>query len=61
MKIFRMIYKKIIISVLLLYCFNYISISFQFVLPMNLYSFLTVYFFGEFGLIGLVIFKYIVL
>ncbi|MBQ3307816.1 MAG: pro-sigmaK processing inhibitor BofA family protein [Bacilli bacterium] len=56
MKLIRHLFFKLIISVILLYLFNYFSINYQFVLPMNIYSIIFIILFGGFGLVGLVIF-----
>ena len=57
MKTLFKIMKKIIISSFLLYIFNYFAVSFNFVIPINLFSVAIVSIFDVIGLIGLILFK----
>lgn len=61
MKILFKIIKKIIITSFVLYIYNYFAVNFGITIPINIFSFIIVYFFGIFGLIGLVIFKYLIM
>ena len=59
--IFIKIVKKIIFTGFLLYIFNFISIKFNFIIPINIFTFSLVFFLDYFALVGLVIFKYLLL
>jgi pro-sigmaK processing inhibitor BofA len=52
---------KVIYSTFLLVGFNYIFINFNYILPINFFTILFVYLFGQVGMILLIIFKYFVL
>ncbi|MBQ8535773.1 MAG: pro-sigmaK processing inhibitor BofA family protein [Bacilli bacterium] len=53
--------KRIIFSCFLLYFFNYFSIKFDIIIPINFFTFILVFFLDYFALSGLVIFKYLFL
>lgn len=53
--------KRIIISCFALYTYNYISINFDLLLPINIINVLIISILGPFGLCGLVIFKYFIM
>lgn len=61
MKLFVKIIKKIIISCLILYIFDFFSIKYNFIIPINFFSTVIVSLFGTFGLIGLFLFKILIL
>ncbi len=61
MKIIIKTIKKIIFSCFILYTYNYISINYNMILPINFFNVLIVTLFGSFGLCGLVLFKYFIL
>ena len=58
MKVVKIILKRIIYASFLLYGYNLISVNFNMMIPMNLYNLSFISLFGSFGLIGLVLFKY---
>lgn len=59
MKFFKLILRKLFLGCFILYCYNYVSINFNLLLPINVFNIFVVSFLGPFGLIGLVFFKYI--
>ncbi|MBQ6134782.1 MAG: pro-sigmaK processing inhibitor BofA family protein [Bacilli bacterium] len=61
MKVIRFIFKKVIYSAFLLYGYNFISTYFHFAIPINFYTLSFVSFLGSSGLIGLSLFKYLIL
>ncbi len=61
MKILKNIIKKIIYSSFLLYGYNLIAVDFNMIVPINIYSVSIVSILGSFGLISLVLFKYLLL
>lgn len=61
MKIVRNIIRKIIYSAFLLYGYNLIAVNFNMIVPINVYSMSIVSLLGSFGLISLVLFKYLIL
>ena len=61
MKKFFFCLKKTIISCFILYAFNYIATDFSVIIPINICSVLLVAFFGHFGLLGLIFFKYFIM
>ena len=61
MKILFYFIKKIVIGSLLLYIYNYFAISYHFVIPINLFTLSITSIFDVFGLVGLVIFRFLFL
>ena len=61
MKIFTKIIKRFIYAAFLLYGYNLISIEFNMMVPINIYNLIIVMFLGPFGLISLILFKYLIL
>ena len=59
-KIFKL-FKRMVLSCFILYSFNYISVSYNIVVPINYVSIFLVTFFGPFGICALVFFKYFVI
>lgn len=57
--IFKLI-QRFIISSFILYIFDYFSIDYNCFVPINFITIVIVSYFGFFGLIGLVIFKYFI-
>lgn len=61
MKLFFKIIKKIIISIFVIYLFNYLFVKYNLIIPINTFTVLFTSFFGTFGLLALFIFKLLVL
>lgn len=61
MKFLFKIVKKVIISSFLLYMYNYFAINFNMIIPINFANISIVSIFGNFGIFGLVLFKYFIL
>ena len=61
MRIIHFVLKKVICSAFLLYGYNFISSYFHFTIPINVYTLLIITFLGSSGLIGLSLFKYLIL
>ena len=61
MKIIKKIIKRIILSCFMLYCYNYIAVKFNLVIPINVINIMLVSILGPCGLCGLVFFKYFIL
>ena len=61
MKIVKKIIKRFIYAAFLLYGYNLISIEFNMMVPINLYNLGLVMFLGPFGLVSLILFKYLIL
>lgn len=61
MKLFIKIFKKVIIGCFILYIFNFFSIKYNFIIPINYFSTSIISIFGIFGLIGLCLFKIFIL
>lgn len=61
MKIFKKIIKRFIYAAFLLYGYNLISVEFNMMVPINLYNLGLVMSLGPFGLISLILFKYLIL
>ena len=61
MKLLIKIIKKIVLSCFILYCYNYIAIKFDLILPINFINVFFVSLFGSIGLCGLVFFKYFIM
>lgn len=59
--IFKFLVKKIIYASFLIYGYNFIAINFNLLLPINFFSMLFISCFGWIGLVGLVLFKYLIL
>ncbi len=53
--------KKIMIGSFLLYLYNYFAVSYDLAIPINLYSLSVVSLFDIFGLVGMVIYKIMIL
>ena len=53
--------KRFIYAAFLLYGYNLISVEFNMMVPINLYNLIMVMFLGPFGLISLILFKYLIL
>ena len=60
-RIFIFMIKKIIYAGFLLYGYNIISVHYSLMIPINYYSLSIVSLLGPFGLIGIVLFRLIVL
>ena len=61
MKTIFKLMKKVIIASFCLYFYNIIAIKYDFVIPINFFTILIVSIFDFFGLIGLILFKFLVL
>ena len=61
MKLLWKVIKRVVISAFVLYVFNYFSINYNFILPINIFSLSVVSFFGTFGFFGLIFFKLFIL
>ena len=61
MKLIKYFIRRIIYAAFLLYGYNLISVNFNLILPINVYSISIVSILGSSGLIGMVLFKYLVL
>ena len=61
MKLVKYLIKKIVYSAFLLYGYNLIAVNFNMIVPINVYSMSIVSVLGSFGLISLVLFKYLIL
>ena len=61
MKLLFKIMKKIMIGSFLLYLYNYFAISYDLAIPINAYSLSIVSFLDVFGLVGMVIYKIMIL
>ena len=61
MRLIFKIIKRIIITAFILYIYNYFAVKYNLLIPINIISFVIVYFFDIFGLIGLILFKYLFL
>ena len=61
MKNLRIIIKKIVFSFLILYGYNLISVNFNMIVPINIYSLGFMFLFGTPGLIALVLLKTIIM
>ncbi len=61
MKFIFKIIKRVIISSFLLYLFNYFFGTYHILIPINLYTVSFVSFFGWIGLVGLILFKCLLL
>ncbi len=61
MKIFKKLIKKFIYAAFLLYGYNLISVEFNMMIPINVYNLIMVMFLGPFGLVSLILFKYLIL
>lgn len=61
MKILFCFVKRIIFGALLLYIYNYFAISYHLVIPINLFTLSITSLFDVFGLVGLVIFRFLFL
>lgn len=61
MKFIKFIVKKIIYSSFLIYGYNLIAVNFNMMIPINIYSLSIVSILGSFGMISLVLFKYLIL
>ena len=61
MKIIKKIIKRIILSCFMLYCYNYIAVKFNLVIPINVINIMIVSILGPCGLCGLVFFKCFIL
>lgn len=61
MKILFRFIKRIICSSFLIYIYNYFFIKYDMIIPINFFNLIIVSFFGSFGLIGLILFKYFIM
>jgi len=61
MKFIMFIVKKIIYSSFLIYGYDLIAVNFNMMIPINIYSLSIVSILGSFGMISLVLFKYLIL
>ena len=61
MRIFKKIVKRFIYAAFLLYGYNLISVEFNLMLPINIYNLVITMFLGPFGLVSLILFKYLIL
>ena len=61
MKLVKYLIKKIVYSSFLLYGYNLIAVNFNMIVPINVYTMSIVSVLGSFGLISLVLFKYLIL
>ena len=61
MKFIKFIVKKIIYSSFLIYGYDLIAVNFDMMIPINIYSLSIVSILGSFGMISLVLFKYLIL
>ena len=61
MKLIKVIIKNFIFSAFLLYGYNLISVEFNMMIPINIYNILVIMILGPFGLIALILFKYLIL
>lgn len=60
MKIIKFIIKRLIMSAFVLYLFNYLSSSFSFIIPINVFNLSILSILGLPGFISLIIFKIII-
>lgn len=60
-KFIRKFFKSVILSSFCLYLLDFIFVSFNFVLPINLYTIFITSTLGIFGLFGLIVFKFFIL
>lgn len=56
-KILFKVLKRIIIGSFLIYFFNYFAIDFNMIIPINFANIFIVSFLGNFGILGLILFK----
>lgn len=61
MKLIKNIIKKIVYSAFLLYGCNLILVNFNMMIPINIYNISIVSLLGSFGIISLILFKYLIL
>jgi hypothetical protein len=61
MKLLKKIVKRFIYAAFLLYGYNLISVEFNMMVPINLYNLGLVMLLGPFGLVSLILFKYLIL
>ena len=61
MKLIKNIIKKIVYSAFLLYGCNLILVNFNMMIPINIYNISIVSVLGSFGIISLILFKYLIL
>lgn len=61
MKIIKIIIRRFILSAFLLYGYNLISVEFNMMIPINICNTFIVMFLGPFGLVSLILFKYLIL
>ena len=61
MKCIKFIIKRVIYAAFLLYGYDLIATNFNMMIPINIYSLSIVSFLGSFGMISLVLFKYLIL
>ena len=57
MKKFAKIIKRFVLSACILYGYNLISVNFNMIVPINIFTLLIIFFLGAPGLIALVLFK----
>lgn len=60
-KILRFFIKKVLFAGFLLYGYNLIATQFNMIVPINVYTLSIVSFLGSSGLVGLTLFKYLIL
>ena len=53
------LFKRAFLSMFVLYGFNIVGVNFNFILPINIFSFIIVFIFGLPGIVSLIIFKII--
>ena len=61
MKLIKKLIKRFIYAAFLLYGYNLISVEFNLMVPINLFNLFMIMFLGPFGLISLILFKYLIL
>ena len=61
MKLIKKIIKRFIYAAFLLYGYNLISVEFNLMVPINFFNLIMIMFLGPFGLISLILFKYLIL
>ena len=61
MKIMKKVIKRFIYAAFLLYGYNLVSVEFNMMVPINLYNLGLIMFLGPFGLISLILLKYLIL
>lgn len=59
-KVFNLLY-KVVLSAFVLYGYNFIAVNFNAVVPINFFTLLLVFFLGAPGMVGLVLFRILVL